>query len=158
MIQQALVGLRMVDAVFFSCNGFALARRAYGVGSHGRFIYSLDFKGYNDSFMLTTTSKVAGLVAVAYLASFFAFSSGLINSLIEGRNIGAFIVPTRTVQTTGETLVFTLILFIGMAGAFMLYQSGKSSNQRAQQALLVSGFGAIAIAMLVGFMLVGVKL
>jgi hypothetical protein len=108
--------------------------------------------------MLTTTSKVAGLVAVAYLASFFAFSSGLINSLIEGRNIGAFIVPTRTVQTTGETIVFTLLLFIGMGGAFMLYQSGKSSNQRAQQALLVSGFGALGIALLIGFMLVGVKL
>jgi hypothetical protein len=148
----------MVDAVNFSRKGFARACRAFGVWSHGRFIYSLNFKGYNDSLMLTTTSKVAGLVAVAYLASFFAFASGLINSLIEGRNIDAFIVPTRTVQTTGETLVFTLVLFIGMGGAFMLYQSGKSANQRSQQALLVSGFGAIGIALLVGFMLVGVKL
>jgi hypothetical protein len=108
--------------------------------------------------MLTTTSKVAGIVAIAYLASFFAFASGLINSLIEGKGIMAFIVPTRTVQTTGETLVFTLLLFIGMGGAFMLYQSGKSLNQRAQQALLISGFGAIGIALLIGFMLVSVKL
>ncbi|HEV8388090.1 MAG TPA: hypothetical protein VGQ03_10760 [Nitrososphaera sp.] len=108
--------------------------------------------------MLSTNSKVAGLVGIVYLASFFAFSSGLINSLIEGRNIGAFIVPTRTVQTTGETIVFTLILFIGMGGAFMLYQSGKSTNQRAQQALLVSGFGALGVALLIGFMLVSVKL
>ncbi len=108
--------------------------------------------------MLTTTSKVAGIVAIAYLAAFFAFASGLINALIEGRNIGAFIVPSRSVQTTGETIVFTLLLFIGMGGAFMLYQSGKSTNQRAQQALLISGFGAIGIALLVGFMLVSVKL
>ena len=108
--------------------------------------------------MLTTTSKVAGIVAIAYLASFFAFASGLINSLIEGRGVAAFIVPTRTVQTTGETIVFTLLLFIGMGGVFMLYQSGKSLNQRAQQALLISGFGAMGIALLVGFMLVNVKL
>src|SRR5262245_35879406 len=108
--------------------------------------------------MLTTTSKVAGLVAIAYLAAFFAFASGLINSLIEGRGIAAFIVPTRTVQTTGETIVFTLLLFIGMGGAFMLYQAGKSMNQRAQQALLISGFGAIGIAIMIGYMLVGVKL
>lgn len=108
--------------------------------------------------MLTTNSKIVGIVAVAYLASFFAFASGLINSLIEGREINAFIVPTRTVQTTGETLVFILLLFIGMSGAMMLYQSGRSPNQRAQQALFVSGFGAIGISLLIGFMLVNVKL
>ena len=108
--------------------------------------------------MLTTNSKVAGIVAIAYIASFFAFSSGLINSLIEGRGVDAFIVPTRTVQTTGETIVFTLILFIGMGGVLMLYQSGKSLNQKAQHALFVSGFGAIGIALLIGFMLVSVKL
>ncbi|MGH9992890.1 MAG: hypothetical protein ACREBU_15445 [Nitrososphaera sp.] len=108
--------------------------------------------------MLTSTSKAAGIVAIAYLAVFFTLSSGLINSLIEGKNIRAFIVPSRTVQTTGETIVITLLLFIGMGGAFMLYQSGRSMNPKAQQALLISGFGAIGIALLVGFMLVSVKL
>jgi hypothetical protein len=115
-------------------------------------------KPYNDAVMLTTTSKVAGLVAVAYLAVFFALASGLVNALIEGRNISAFIVPTRTVQTAGETVVVTLLLFIGMGGAFMLYESGKSLNPKAQQALMISGFGAIGITLLIGFMLVGVKL
>ncbi len=108
--------------------------------------------------MLTTTSKVAGLVAIAYLVVFFTLASGLVNSLIEGRNIEAFIVPTRTVQTTGETIVITLLLFIGMGGTFMLYESGKSLNPRAQKALMISGFGAIGIALLIGFMLIGVKL
>ena len=108
--------------------------------------------------MLTTTSKVAGLVAIAYIVSFFAFTSGLINSLIEGKHIGAFIVPNRAVQTTGETIVFTLLLFIGMGGTYMVYQSGKTLNERGQRALLISGFGAIGIALLIGFMLVGVKL
>ncbi|MCI0560287.1 MAG: hypothetical protein MN733_17515 [Nitrososphaera sp.] len=108
--------------------------------------------------MLSTSSKIGGIVAIAYLAVFFTISSGLINALIEGRNIRAFIVPSRSVQTTGETLVITLLLFIGMGGAFMLYQSGRSMNLKAQQALMISGFGAIGIALLIGFMLVGVKL
>jgi hypothetical protein len=62
------------------------------------------------------------------------------------------------VQTAGETVVVTLLLFIGMGGAFMLYESGKSLNPKAQQALMISGFGAIGITLLIGFMLVGVKL
>jgi hypothetical protein len=45
-----------------------------------------------------------------------------------------------------------------MGGVLMLYQSGKSLNQKAQQALLISGFGAIGVALLVGFMLINVKL
>lgn len=109
--------------------------------------------------MLTTTSKVAGIVAIAYLAVFFALASGLINSLIEGRNLrSAFIVPSRSAQTTGETIVITLLLFIGMGGAFMLYQAGKSLNPKAQQALMISGFGAIGVALLIGFLLINVKL
>jgi len=108
--------------------------------------------------MLSSTSKVAGIAAIAYLTVFFTLTSGLINSLIEGRNLRLFIAPSRTVQTTGETIVITLLLFIGMAGALMLYQSGRSTNPKAQQALLISGFGAIGIALLVGFMLVSIKL
>lgn len=108
--------------------------------------------------MLTTTSKAAGIIAIAYLAFFFALASGLVNSIIEGAGSRAFVVPSRSVQAPGETIVFTLILFIGMAGAFLLYQSGRTFDMRAQKALLISGFGAIGIALLVGYMILAVKL
>ena len=108
--------------------------------------------------MLTSTSKVVWVVAVAYLAFFFALASGMINAIIEGRNIAGFILPTRAAQTVGETVVITLILFIGMAGTFMLYHSGRSANAKVQQALLISGFGVLGIALLLGFILVNVKL
>ena len=108
--------------------------------------------------MLTTPSKVVWIVAVGYLAFFFALGSGLINSIIEGRNLGGFIIPARSAQTVGETVVITLILFIGMAGTFMLYNSGKSTNPQVQRALLISGFGVLGIALLLGFILVKVKL
>jgi len=110
--------------------------------------------------MLTTTtnSKVVWLVAAAYLVLFFALASGLVNAVIEGKGIRAIIVPSRSVQTVGETVVITLILFIGMAGAFMLYQSGRSVNPKVQQALLISGFGIMGIALLLGFIVVNIKL
>jgi hypothetical protein len=108
--------------------------------------------------MLTSTSKVVWIVAVAYLSFFFALASGMINAIIEGRDIDGFVLPTRSVQTIGETVVITLILFIGMAGTFMLYHSGRSANPKVQQALLIAGFGVLGIALLLGFILVNVKL
>ena len=115
------------------------------------------FKSCN-KIMLATRSKVVWIVSVAYLTTVFALASGLINSLIEGRGINRFMIPSRSAQTIGETVVFTLILFMGMAGAFMLYQSGRSANPKVQKALLIAGFGVLGIALLLGFILVGVKL
>jgi FtsH-binding integral membrane protein len=122
----------------------------------GLFIVRI-FKSYN-RIMLTTHSKVVWIVAVAYLTMFFALASGMINALIEGRGINRFMIPSRSAQTVGETVVITLILFMGMAGAFMLYYSGRSPNPKVQKALLIAGFGVLGIALLLGFILVGVKL
>jgi ABC-type polysaccharide transport system permease subunit len=122
----------------------------------GLFIVRI-FKSYNN-IMLTTPSKVVWIVAVAYLTTFFALASGVINALIEGRGVNRFMIPSRSAQTVGETVVITLILFMGMAGAFMLYQSGRSANPKVQKALLIAGFGVLGIALLLGFILVGVKL
>jgi ABC-type polysaccharide transport system permease subunit len=122
----------------------------------GLFIVRI-FKSYNN-IMLTTPSKVVWIVAVAYLTTFFALASGVINALIEGRGINRFMIPSRSAQTVGETVVITLILFMGMAGAFMLYNSGRSANPKVQKALLIAGFGLLGIALLLGFILVGVKL
>jgi hypothetical protein len=114
----------------------------------GLFIVRI-FKSYN-RIMLTTHSKVVWIV--------FALASGVINALIEGRGINRFMIPSRSAQTVGETVVITLILFMGMAGAFMLYHSGRSPNPKVQKALLIAGFGVLGIALLLGFILVGVKL
>jgi hypothetical protein len=122
----------------------------------GLFIVRI-FKSYNN-IMLTPPTKVVWIVAIAYLTTFFALASGMINALIEGRGINRFMIPSRSAQTVGETVVVTLILFIGMAGTFMLYQSGRSANPKVQKALLIAGFGVLGIALLLGFILVGVKL
>jgi hypothetical protein len=122
----------------------------------GLFIVRI-FKSYNN-IMLMPSSKVVLIVTIAYLTTFFALASGLINALIEGRGVNRFMIPSRQAQTVGEAVVVTLILFIGMAGTFMLYQSGRSANPKVQKALLIAGFGVLGIALLLGFILVGVKL
>ncbi len=123
----------------------------------GLFIVRI-FKSYNIIMLTTPSSKVVWIVTVAYLTTFFALTSGLINALIEGRGINRFMIPSRSAQTIGETVVFTLLLFMGVAGAFMLYYSGRSANPKVQKALLITGFGVLGIALLLGFILVGVKL
>ena len=60
----------------------------------GLFIVRI-FKSYN-RIMLTTHSKVVWIVAVAYLTTFFALASGMINALIEGRGINRFMIPSRS--------------------------------------------------------------
>jgi hypothetical protein len=107
--------------------------------------------------MLSGKSKVVFIVAGAYLIAFFILASGVVNALIEGAGTGAFIIPTRGIQTLGETVAITMILFIGLAGAFLLYRAGRTFETRTQNAFLAGGFGVVSVAMLLGYILVNVK-
>ena len=80
--------------------------------------------------MLTSPSKYITLATVIYLVAFFAFASGLVNSIIEGARSRQFIIESESVQTVGETIVIVMILFMGMFGAYLLYNSGKLQHQR----------------------------
>ena len=97
--------------------------------------------------------------AIIYLLVFFALASGIINAIIEGAaaGAGAFILPTRSAQTFGETIVLVFILFIGMGGAIMLYRAGAVGTTKTQGAFLASGFALIAISTMLGFTLVNLK-
>jgi len=109
--------------------------------------------------LILDAQRIVMIVAIVYLVLFFALGSGLFNSIIEGASRGTrtFIIPTRSIQTIGETVVTTMILFIGMAGAFLLYKAGNTINPKNQGGLLLAGFATIGIAMLLGFRLVDIK-
>src|SRR5919205_3315507 len=100
--------------------------------------------------------KIVLLVAIAYLVVFFALASGLFNSIIEGsrRGTSSFILPSRSVQTIGETIVTMMILFMGMVGTFLLYRSGKAITSKTQEGLLAAGFAVIGISLMLGFRLI----
>ncbi|AIF83262.1 hypothetical protein NTE_01190 [Candidatus Nitrososphaera evergladensis SR1] len=103
-------------------------------------------------------SKIAAVVAAGYIIAFFVLASGGLNAATEGSKVAAFIVPSRSVQTPGETGAITLILVIGLAGMFMLHRAGKSAGARAQRIMLAGGFGVVAVALMIGYLLVNVKL
>ena len=104
------------------------------------------------------TSKPVIVAAIAYLAAFFALASGVFNAIIEGGGGSqAFILPTRSAQTTFETVVTAFLLFIGTAGTFLLYKAGKAATSRGQGALLGAGFAIIGIALMLGFTLISLK-
>lgn len=103
-------------------------------------------------------SKIAAVIAAGYIIAFFVFASGGVNAMTEGSKVSAFIVPSRSVQTPGETFAITLILIIGLLGMFMLHRAGKSAGTRAQRIMLSGGFGIVAVALLIGYLLVNVKL
>jgi hypothetical protein len=108
--------------------------------------------------LFASASKIAAVVAAGYIIAFFLFSSGVVNAATEGSKLTVFIAPTRSVQTPGETAAITLILVIGLAGMFMLHRAGKSVGARTQRIMLGGGFGIVAVALMIGYMLVNVKL
>lgn len=108
--------------------------------------------------MLTSTSKYITIASVLYLVAFFAFASGLVNSIIEGGRAKGIIIPSRSVQTIGETTVTVMILFMGMSGAYLLYNSGKAASSKSQWSFLIGGFAVILIALIVGFSIIKIKM
>ena len=108
--------------------------------------------------MLTSTSKYITLATVLYLVAFFAFASGLVNSIIEGARSREFVIPSRSVQTIGETIVIVMILFMGMFGAYLLYNSGKAASTKSQWAFMIGGFTVLTVALIVGFSIVKIKI
>jgi len=50
-----------------------------------------------------------------------------------------------------------MILFMGMFGAYLLYNSGKAATPKSQWAYLGSGFIVLTIALMVAFFIVKIK-
>jgi hypothetical protein len=69
----------------------------------------------------------------------------------------SFIVPSRSIQTIGETIVTMMILFMGMVGTFLLYRSGKAVTPKTQEGLLAAGFAVLGISLMIGFRLIDFK-
>jgi hypothetical protein len=110
------------------------------------------------NWMLTSTSKYITIASVLYLVAFFAFASGLVNSIIEGGRSKGIIIPSRSIQTIGETTVIVVILFMGMFGAYLLYSSGKAASSKSQWSFLIGGFTVLIIALTVGFSIIKIKM
>ena len=109
------------------------------------------------SSMLLNTGQLALIATVTYLILFLDQVYLTPLSKDQDKIQAHSSSPTRSAQTIGETIVTTMILFIGMAGALLLSRSGKTINTKSRGGLLVAGFTIIGIALILGFRLVGIK-
>jgi hypothetical protein len=107
--------------------------------------------------LLAGVQKPVIIVAAVYLAVFFALASGVVNAAIEGRGVDALIVQARTIQTMGETVILTVVMFVGFAGILLLHKSGHTTEPKGHTVLLCTGFGALGAAILLGYLIVGLK-
>ena len=81
--------------------------------------------------MSNLNSKTITGVKYIYLIFFFALLAGLFHPLITGAG--------------SETVIIgVLILFVGLAGAILVYKAATSENRR--RIFMVGGFGLIALS------------
>lgn len=110
---------------------------------------------------MQSRNRVILIASSIYLVVFFALGSGLFNSILEGSDqlAGAFIVPSRSIQTVAETTVMVVIFILGTGGVYLLYKGGSSqASMKNQSALIAAGFIIIGIALVLGFRIIDIKL
>ena len=86
-------------------------------------------------------SKILTGIKYVYLIFFFALLSGLFYPIIE-----------RGASANG-VVIGVIVLFIGLAGALLLYKAGTSDKR--QKTYLIAGFVILAIATLLVFAAAG---
>jgi hypothetical protein len=86
------------------------------------------------------SSKILTGVKYVYLVFFFALLSGVFYPVIT--------------HSSGDSVVEgVLILFVGLAGAVLIYKAGTSDKH--QKAYLIAGFAILAVALVLVYAAVG---
>lgn len=100
-------------------------------------------------------------IEVIYMLAFVIFASGIVNTILEGLRpeyAGAVILPSRSAQTVSEAIINMFVIFLGIAGAYLAYRSGRQAARRRISSLyLVSGVTALLVALLIGLLIINVK-
>jgi hypothetical protein len=95
------------------------------------------------------------------MLAFVIFASGIVNTILEGLRpeyAGAVILPSRSAQTVSEAIINMFVIFLGIAGAYLAYRSGRQAARRRISSLyLVSGVTALLVALLIGLLIINVK-
>ena len=112
--------------------------------------------------MIVNIKKIVSITSIIYLIFMFAFVSGAIHAIIEGGRTPAgqqfFLIPDRTTQTMAESVLSTLVFFLGLAGVYFIHRSSRPQTAKSQKMFFIAGFSIIAISLLAGFLLINFKL
>ena len=98
------------------------------------------------------------IVACVYILIYFAFTSGLINAIIEGQDYNqAIFLPSRAVQNNYETSIGIAVLVFGLLGAFLTAKGFIVNKLNEKYALLGAGFLILIISMIFMYKIMELK-
>lgn len=98
------------------------------------------------------------IVASIYILIYFAFTSGLINAIIEGQDYNqAVFLPSRAVQNNYEMVIGMTVLVFGFVGALMTAKGFVIDKINEKYALLGAGFLIMIISMIFMYKIMELK-
>lgn len=98
------------------------------------------------------------VVASIYILIYFAFTSGLINAIIEGQAYNqAVFLPSRAVQNNYETTIGIIVLLFGLLGAILAAKAYGIDKINEKYALLSAGFLILIISMIFMYKIMELK-
>lgn len=98
------------------------------------------------------------ILAGVYLIVFFAFTAGLINSLIEGQSFSmAGFIPSRAVQNNYETVIGVFTLIFGFVGVLVMYKAYSALKRNEKYGLLCIGIIISSISILAMYRIIEAK-
>ncbi len=98
------------------------------------------------------------IVASIYIVIYFAFTSGIINAIIEGQDYNrATFLPSRAVQNNYETLIGITVLAFGFIGALLTARAFIADKINEKYALLGGGFLILLISMIFMYKIMELK-
>ena len=117
--------------------------------------------------IVRTTLKTLSVVfqtralKVTNLALFILFTTGIVNSLVEGPSYaarGTPIIVGFQAQTLAETIIFSSAILCGTVGFIFITRATKQvAKGRTTAAYILSGLGLSFIGLIIGFFLVTLK-
>ena len=103
-------------------------------------------------------SKISIILACIYIVVFFAFTSGLINSLIEGQKYNVYqILPTRSIQNNFETIMGITILIFGFIGILAVYKANSTNKIKEKYIFIAAGLIICSISIYFMYDLLSLK-
>ncbi len=102
--------------------------------------------------------SISIVLASIYIFIFFAFSSGIINAMIEGSNFNFNnIIPSRSVQNAYETAIGVVILVFGFLGMLLVYKASGTPKLSEKYILIGSGLAIFTISIIFAYRIVEMK-
>ena len=104
--------------------------------------------------------RISVILASVYIVIFYAFTSGLINALLEGQNynnIDGFI-PSRAVQNNYETIIGILTLLFGFIGMVVMHRAYNTIKKNEKYIYLSVGLVIFTLSVIAMYKITELKM